>query len=181
MLPRHSWGPCLHETPSSSSVTLVELVWRGGVSGDREDSPSDVRQLKVDFVADILHRWQDHVMQAVASVGAFAHDESLEWHAARAIGDIVFIPGIDGNDRHAEDQEEENQPSDAEHDSLVPLARRRLGPGAHVRSLGFVDILLELGERGFRFGGVVVVVADLMLQQGLFFDLAGFHDRKDFS
>lgn len=118
-------------------------------------------------------------MQAVASVGAFAHDERLEWHAARAVGDVVFIPGIDGNDRHAEDQEEENQSSDAEHDPLVPLARRRLGPGAHVRSLGFVDILLELGEGGFGLGGAVVV-AELMFQQRLLFNLTGFHNGKGF-
>lgn len=130
-------------------------------------------------MADILHRWQNHVVQTVASVGAFAHDESLEWHAARAVGDIVFIPGIDGNDRHAEDQEEGDQSSDAEHDPLVPLARGRLGPSSHVRSLGFVDILLELGEGGFGFSGVVVV-ADLVFQQGLFFDLAGFHDGENF-
>lgn len=62
-----------------------------------QDLPSDVRQLEVDLVADILHGRQDHVMQAVSRIRALRHDERFERHPARAVRCVILIPDIDCN------------------------------------------------------------------------------------
>ena len=43
--------------------------------------PSNVGQLEVDLVADLLHRRDYQVYQAVSRVRAFAHDVRLKWYA----------------------------------------------------------------------------------------------------
>ena len=87
-----------------------------------ENLPSNIRQLEVNLVADILHRRENHVVQAISGVRALRHDECLKGHSAGRVGDVVLVPDIDGNDRHAEEHEEEEQASDAEDDPPVPFA-----------------------------------------------------------
>lgn len=87
-----------------------------------ENLPSNVRQLEVNLVADILHRREDHVVEAVSGIRALRHDECFEGHSAGRVGRIVLVPDIDRDDRHAEEHEEEQQTGDTEDDPLVPFA-----------------------------------------------------------
>lgn len=87
-----------------------------------ENLPSNVRQLEVNFVADVLHRREDQIVEAVSSIRALRHDECFEGHSAGGVGRVVLVPDIDCNDGHAEEHEEEQQTSDAEDDPPVPLA-----------------------------------------------------------
>lgn len=72
-----------------------------------EDLPSDVRQLEVHFVADVLHSRQYHIVQAVSGIRALRHNERFEWHSTRAVGRVVLVPDIDGDYRDIEDHHEE--------------------------------------------------------------------------
>lgn len=118
-------------------------------------------------MADILHSRQDHVVQAVSSIRALRHDERLERHPARAVW-LVVKPEVGGDQRHHGDHAENEQARDAKDDPLVPFARRRPRPGAHIRALGFVDILLELGKGGLWSGFVGRI---LRFEQRLLLDL----------
>lgn len=109
---------------------------------DRIDEPSDVRQLEVHLVADVLHCRQHHIMQAVPRIRTFGHDERFQRYSAGAVGSVVLGISFDGDEGHAEDHEEEQQASDAKDYPLVPFSRCSPGPGAHISSLGFVDVLL---------------------------------------
>lgn len=62
MLPRHSGGPCMQDTASELGSTL-RLVSLGLLCWGREESkgmclghsPSNIPQLEVDLIADLLH------------------------------------------------------------------------------------------------------------------------------
>jgi len=87
-----------------------------------ENLPSNVRQLKVNLVADVLHGRENHIVEAISGVRALRHDECFEGHSAGGVGCVVLIPDIDCDDRHAEEHEEEQQAGDAEDDPPVPFA-----------------------------------------------------------
>lgn len=87
--------------------------------------PSNVRQLEIDFVADVLHCRQDHVMETVSRIRALRHDEGLQRHPPGAVRCVVLVVDVDGDEGHAEDHEEKQQACDAEDDPLVPSSRCR--------------------------------------------------------
>ena len=73
-------------------------------------------------MADILHRREDHIVEAVSGVRALGHDECFKGHSAGGVWSVVLIPNIDRDDGHAEEHEEEQQAGDAEDYSPVPFA-----------------------------------------------------------
>jgi len=105
---------------AGSLLVIVRLCW---VIAVFENLPSNVRQLEVNLVADVLHRRENHVVEAVSSIRALRHNECFEGHSAGGVRCVILVPDIDRDDRHAEEHEEEQQASDAEDDPLVPFAR----------------------------------------------------------
>ena len=87
-----------------------------------ENLPSNVRQLKVNLVADVLHGRENHIVEAISGVRALRHDECFEGHSAGGVWRVFLVPDIDCDDRHAEEHEEEQQAGDAEDDPPVPFA-----------------------------------------------------------
>lgn len=113
-------------------------------------SRPDIAQLEINLMAHIHHSRQYHIMQTIPRIRALRHDMRFQRHPLWRTP-VVLLRHDGDEERDEADKDQRDQGSDGVHDALLPLARRRLGPGAHVRSLGGPDILLELGERGLGF------------------------------